>query len=96
MEEKIFVKKKKENVPGTNVSGTVVPNKKKKNPQNYTKRPQGPPNLNMGNNINNHMNNHINNTMNHPIHHPVDNASPAAPDNSNQQKQTNQDTNQPN
>ncbi len=74
----------------------ITKNKKKKNPQNYTKRPQVPPNPNMGNNINNHMNNHINNTMNHPIHNPVDNASPAAPDNSNQQKQTNQDTNQPN
>lgn len=74
----------------------ITKNKKKKNPQNYTKRPSGHLNPNMRNNINNNISNHINNTMNNSVHNPIDNTPPAAPDNSNQQNQANQDNNQPN
>lgn len=73
----------------------ITKSRKKKNPQNYTKRPQGPPNPNMRNNTNNNISNHINNTTNNPIHNPIDNTPPAAPDNSNQQKQANQDNTPP-
>lgn len=67
----------------------ITKSKKKKNPQNYMKRPSGHPNPNINNNINNNISNPINNT-------PIDNIPPAAPDNSNQQNQANQDNNQPN
>ncbi len=67
----------------------ITKNKKKKNPQNYTRRPQGHPNPNMGNNINNHTNDNMNNN----IHNHNNNINSTAPEHSNQQ---NQDNNQPN
>lgn len=71
----------------------ITKNKKKKNPNNYTKRPQGHPNPNMGNNINNNINNHLNNNMNNNIHNHNNNINSTAPEHSNQQNQNN---NQPN